>query len=94
MIASRFVVFEPAFDLPGTFLTDYRVILNSCRLVQFVVLTDVPEMQADVVRRGSKQIGHLGLGHSQRLPLQPHFDVSGVVFEDDDLTHAATSTLP
>lgn len=40
---------ELAFNLSGTFLTNYRDILDSCLFVLLIILIDVFQVQADIV---------------------------------------------
>ena len=74
-------------DLPAAFELNDRVILGSSPLREFALGKDVPEVQSDVVRRGTEEFRHLPLRKPDSLPLQadidPHFAVRGLV--DDDL---------
>ena len=48
------VVLELPFDLARSFLTNYREILGSCRLVQLLVFKDIFQVQADIVSRSTE----------------------------------------
>jgi hypothetical protein len=56
-----------ASDAAAAFDLNYRGILGSCRFGELLGVIDIFQMQADVVDRCFKELGHLALGEPDGL---------------------------
>src|SRR5690606_22682481 len=63
-------------DIASALLANYRGFLGSCRYIQFLLLIDVPQVQADIVGRGIKKSGHLALTKPDGILIQRYFKLS------------------
>jgi hypothetical protein len=84
------VLDRPA-DSAAPLESNYRGVLGSCFFGEFALGPDALEVQPDLVGRRVEQLGHLILCDTDRIVLEAHLTVRGLI--EDDLAAVVLGSL-